>query len=277
MQIFVRFSTGKIITLDVEADDSIELVKQRIEYKEGIPTKQQKLIFSCKQLDNWQTLSDYNIQNKATVNLALQLGGPNTLDIFHKYFIQSTSISPLEKNISTKNPIFFVTFKENVNRKKINLNFYKNFTLVKGNYGLKNATEKDFQGHWTNYFNNESDKEKVGWCDKNYTERVMILKLSSEFSYMSDEKEILNELNRVCYNMNGINKSYYGGDLNSWQRYTTELPININIDVDNNNLIVEVNEELEKNSWYVFALLHSSHNFTPSLYDDYLIPFKTEP
>lgn len=37
MQIFVKTLTGKNITLEVENADSIESVKQKIQYKEGIP------------------------------------------------------------------------------------------------------------------------------------------------------------------------------------------------------------------------------------------------
>ncbi len=37
MQIFVKTLTGKTITLDVEANDSIESVLSRIQDKEGIP------------------------------------------------------------------------------------------------------------------------------------------------------------------------------------------------------------------------------------------------
>ncbi|CAD6184844.1 unnamed protein product [Caenorhabditis auriculariae] len=61
MLIKVKTLTGKEIELDIEPNDRVERIKEKVEEKEGIPPPQQRLIFAGKQMNDDKTATDYKV------------------------------------------------------------------------------------------------------------------------------------------------------------------------------------------------------------------------
>ena len=72
-QIFIKTLQGKTITLEVSDTDTIATLKGKIQDIEGITADQQRLVFNGKQLEDTNTIADYNIQADSNIHLVLRL------------------------------------------------------------------------------------------------------------------------------------------------------------------------------------------------------------
>jgi ubiquitin-like protein Nedd8 len=73
MLIKVKTLTGKEIELDIEPDDRVERIKEKVEEKMGNPVVRQRLIFDGKLMYDDKMASDYKLQEGSKVLLSLNL------------------------------------------------------------------------------------------------------------------------------------------------------------------------------------------------------------
>ena len=62
IQIIVDTLTGKRLTFVVKLSAKVEKLREKIEEKEGIPFDVQRLTYAGQRIEDWNSLSDYNIK-----------------------------------------------------------------------------------------------------------------------------------------------------------------------------------------------------------------------
>ena len=68
----MKMPTGKTIQVIIYPPYTIESVKQKIHYKEGIPPHCQQLTFNERVLEDGHTFNDYNIEYESTIDLVVK-------------------------------------------------------------------------------------------------------------------------------------------------------------------------------------------------------------
>ncbi|CAD8128711.1 unnamed protein product [Paramecium sonneborni] len=75
MEIYIKTTNGKNITLEVDSLMTILNLKEKIQEKEGISSNSSRLIFQGHSLDDEKRLWEYNIQTNSTLHQVLRLRG----------------------------------------------------------------------------------------------------------------------------------------------------------------------------------------------------------
>ncbi|KDQ15501.1 hypothetical protein BOTBODRAFT_31817 [Botryobasidium botryosum FD-172 SS1] len=75
MLIKVKTLTGKEIEIDIDEEDKIERIKEKVEEQSGVPPPQQRLIFGGRQLPDGDTAKKHNIGSGSVLHLVLALRG----------------------------------------------------------------------------------------------------------------------------------------------------------------------------------------------------------
>lgn len=108
MQVTVTTPTGTSVILNVESDDSIENVRQKIRDELTTPPEQQLLFFGSTRLEDGQTLADYGVGDGATIRLAYVPASGLGMQVFVRnpsgssFITLDVYLSDSTENIKTK-------------------------------------------------------------------------------------------------------------------------------------------------------------------------------
>ncbi|CAJ1068785.1 ubiquitin-like protein ISG15 isoform X3 [Xyrichtys novacula] len=73
-QVFVRNEKGNTKTYDITKDETVDMLKRKVEKVEGVAVSQQRLIFQGRDMTSGK-LSDYNVKDQSTIQMVMRLRG----------------------------------------------------------------------------------------------------------------------------------------------------------------------------------------------------------
>jgi hypothetical protein len=106
IQVIVKTPLGKNIPVEINTNDPISALKEKVTQKEGIPVNRQSLVYTGITLDDDQTVADYDIERGSTIDLL------QTLSIFYK--APSGKLTPLDVCLNDSIP----TVKKKIEKKE---------------------------------------------------------------------------------------------------------------------------------------------------------------
>jgi len=71
IQLSIRINMGKLIYIDVDADDTIDKVKEIVSEKEGVPTDRLRVKYGAVLLHDHKTINDYHLRSSSMLNISI--------------------------------------------------------------------------------------------------------------------------------------------------------------------------------------------------------------
>jgi len=80
----------------------------------------------------------------------------------------------------------------------------------------------------------------VRWTNETYRQRILLLEVTDA---VISSDIIEEELNKRKYDTNGLNNGYIDGDMHSWQRYSSSLPVESSYNIEDNDIFATIHSD----------------------------------